>query len=82
MRIYGFDFTSAPGPRKPITLVFCLLEQQYLRVEACQGLISFSAFEDFLCLPGPWQVAFDFPSGLPHRLRAAFVFTPQTTAKK
>ena len=71
MRIYGLDFTSAPGPRKPITLVSCLLEQHHLQVENCQELTSFSAFEDFLRLPGPWQAAFDFPFGLPRRLLTA-----------
>lgn len=68
MHIYGLDFTSAPGLRKPITVVSCNLNQRSLQVEACQELTSFAAFEAFLRTPGPWLAAFDFPFGLPRKL--------------
>lgn len=68
MHIYGLDFTSAPGSRKPITLVSCNLDQHTFRVETCQALTSFVSFEAFLRTPGPWLAAFDFPFGLPRKL--------------
>lgn len=68
MRIYGVDFTSAPGSRKPITLIACTMEQDVLSLESYQELADFTAFEDFLRLPGPWLAALDFPFGLPRKL--------------
>lgn len=68
MHIYGIDFTSAPNPRKPITVVFATLNQRTLVVENCQALRDFAAFEAFLCLTPPWLAACDFPFGLPRVL--------------
>lgn len=68
MHIYGLDFTSAPNPRKPITIVSCNFDQYRLQVESCHALTSFTAFEAFLRTPGPWLAAFDFPFGLPRKL--------------
>lgn len=69
MKIYGLDFTSAPGPRKPITCVEAELAEQQLTIsDDLLRLTSFSAFERFLAQPGPWLAGFDFPFGQPRRL--------------
>ena len=68
MNIYGFDFTSAPSRKKPITCAVCSLQDDLLSVQNCLKLISFEAFEAFLRLDGPWLAALDFPFGQPHKL--------------
>ena len=68
MRIFGLDFTSAPGRRKPITCTVCTLEDGLLTLHDCQKLFSFEEFEAFLRPDGPWCAAFDFPFGLPRIL--------------
>jgi hypothetical protein len=68
MKIYGFDFTSVPSPRKPITCAVCDLQDTLLSVRNCLKLISFENFEAFLRSDGPWLAALDFPFGQPHKL--------------
>jgi hypothetical protein len=68
MHIYGVDFTSAPAPRKPITLVSARLERRTLFIEGCQELSSLASFEAFLRSDPPWVSACDFPFGLPRIL--------------
>lgn len=68
MKILGLDFTSAPGPKKPITAAICDLIDDLLRVNEIMKIDSFAAFESFLRLPGPWVAALDFPFGLPQKL--------------
>lgn len=68
MRIYGLDFTSAPGARKPITLACAEIEDTHLRVQTFVSLPTFAAFEAFLHSDGPWIAALDFPFGLPRKL--------------
>jgi|SRR5579884_3245354 len=68
MHIYGLDFTSAPGKRKPITCAVCWLHEGTLHVQGLQQLPSFDDFEAWLHTPGPWLAALDFPFGLPHKL--------------
>jgi Protein of unknown function (DUF429) len=68
MQIFGLDFTSVPGPRKPITCAACTLQDNLLQVHDCLKINSFSAFEAFLHQPGPWLAALDFPFGLPGKL--------------
>ena len=68
MKIFGLDFTSAPGPKKPITTAVCELNDNLLRVNEIFKIDSFAAFESFLQLPGPWVAALDFPFGLPQKL--------------
>jgi Protein of unknown function (DUF429) len=70
MKIFGLDFTSAPGPKKPITVAVCDLQDDLLRVNEIMIIESFAAFESFLQLPGPWVAALDFPFGLPQKLLA------------
>ena len=71
MRIYGLDFTSAPGRRKPLIVLCCALEGDSLRVEGSETLTDFAGFEDFLKRRGPWVCGMDFPFGQPRSLVAA-----------
>jgi hypothetical protein len=71
MRIYGLDFTSAPGRKKPLILLGCTLEGSLLRVEDSETLTDFGAFEDFLQGRGRWVCGMDFPFGQPRSLVAA-----------
>jgi hypothetical protein len=68
MKIYGIDFTSAPGSRKAITFAECRLEADRLTLEHLGALTSFAEFESFLRGPGPWVAGMDFPFGQPRRL--------------
>ncbi len=71
MRIYGLDFTSAPGRRKPLIVLCCTLEEDSLRVEDSETLTDFGGFEGFLQKQGPWVCGMDFPFGQPRSLVAA-----------
>jgi hypothetical protein len=71
MKIYGLDFTSAPGRKKPLIVLGCQLEDDTLRVEDSETLTNFGGFEDFLSWPGPWVCGMDFPFGQPRSLVAA-----------
>ncbi len=68
MRIFGIDFTSAPGCKKPITCAECELQESLLTVNKCLNLPSFEDFDAFLHLDGPWVAALDFPFGQPAKL--------------
>ncbi|MBA2394212.1 MAG: DUF429 domain-containing protein [Ktedonobacteraceae bacterium] len=68
MRVFGLDFTSAPGHRKPITCACCELDEHTLTIRSCQLFTTFIDFEHFLCQDGPWIAALDFPFGQPHKL--------------
>jgi hypothetical protein len=71
MKIYGLDFTSAPGRRKPLIVLGCTLDGDYLRVEDSETLTGFGGFEDLLQRQGPWVCGMDFPFGQPRSLVAA-----------
>ncbi len=71
MKIYGLDFTSAPGRKKPLIVLGCRLEGGSLRIEDSQTLTDFGGFEDFLRTPGPWICGMDFPFGQPRSLVSA-----------
>lgn len=68
MDIYGLDFTSAPGRRKPITCLLCHLEDNSLHAFHFQLIASLNEFEVFLKRRGPWMAGFDFPFGQPQKL--------------
>jgi hypothetical protein len=68
MRVFGLDFTSAPGARKPITCAHCELYDNTLIVQTCQLFSTFKDFEHFLRQNGPWIAALDFPFGQPRKL--------------
>jgi len=63
--IFGVDFTSAPRPRKPITVARGRLAGDAFALEAIEPLVDWPAFEGLLAAPGPWIGGFDFPFGLP-----------------
>src|ERR687897_3525292 len=71
MKIYGLDFTSAPGRKKPLIVLGCRLEDNLLRIEDSETLTDFGGFEDFLRKPGPRVCGMDFPFGQPRSLVAA-----------
>lgn len=71
MRIYGLDFTSAPGRRKPLVVLRCELAGDVLRVEDAETLTDFGQFEAWLETPGPWVCGMDFPFGQPESLVSA-----------
>jgi len=68
MNVYGIDFTSAPGPRKPITIAECSLQADRLRLRQLLRLMTRDSFADFLCCDGPWIAGIDFPFGQPRKL--------------
>jgi signal transduction histidine kinase len=65
MKIFGIDFTSAPGQKKPLTVAEGDLNQGNLVIQRIHALVSFDEFEDFLKKKGPWIAGIDFPFGLP-----------------
>ncbi len=67
MKVLGVDFTSAPGPRKAITVARCELRND-LHLKQIDELCDFDAFEALLREPGPWIGGFDFPFGLPREM--------------
>ena len=67
MKIYGIDFTSRPGRRKPLTCLECRLEGDALRTDELIEWSGFGAFEAALLQPGPWVMGIDFPFGLPRK---------------
>src|SRR5262245_25466757 len=69
MKIYGVDFTSAPGRQKPILGIaahFTL--ENTLHLDDLLKIASLNEFEVFLKRRGPWVAGFDFPFGQPRRL--------------
>ncbi len=77
MIIYGYDFTSAPRPAKPITCARCVLENRLLQLEQLDEITSFEQFEASLHQPGSWVAGLDFPFGQPRKLVEALGW-PQT----
>ncbi|MEJ2645766.1 MAG: DUF429 domain-containing protein [Gammaproteobacteria bacterium] len=71
LRIYGIDFTSAPGPRKPIACAVAELTGSRLHLLALERWTALADFEAFLGRAGPGLAGLDFPFGLPR----AFVST-------
>ncbi len=65
MQLWGVDFTSAPGRRKPVTVARGERRDAVLRLQRVDALESLAEFERLLAEPGPWLGAFDFPFGLP-----------------
>jgi hypothetical protein len=63
--LFGVDFTSAPGRRKPITVARGHRQGAVLRLDRLDALPRLADFEALLAEPGPWFGAFDFPFGLP-----------------
>lgn len=65
MRIYGIDFTSAPGRGKALTCAACEVEGDTLSLEWLCLWETFCGLKHILGSEGPWVAAIDFPFGLP-----------------
>ncbi len=68
MKVYGIDFTSAPGHRKPITCADCTYENGFLHLNDLMYLESFDQFDEFLANGTEWIAGLDFPFGQPKKL--------------
>ena len=72
MLVLGVDFTSAPCPRKPITVAVgrsvIASHGRVYQLDEIRGLESLDAFELFLRERGPWLGGFDLPFGQPRSL--------------
>lgn len=69
------DFSSAPGPKKPITVAVGHLLTEHRRsgpavyfLDSVVCLDSFAGFDAFLMHPGPWVAGFDLPFSMPRAL--------------
>ena len=82
VRLAGVDFTSAPRPRKPITVALGRVAPDAragegghaaprIVLERLVAFESFEAWEGWLREPGPWLAAFDFPFALAREFVAA-----------
>lgn len=67
-RLIGCDFTSAPGPRKPVVMVTGRVQQGRLVLEGIERCTTLVAWTERLQAPGAWVGAFDLPLGLPREL--------------
>lgn len=65
---FGIDFTSAPGPRKPIRVAAGTRHGAVMRLDGLTALDSLDAFSAWLAQPGPWVAGLDLPFGLPREL--------------
>jgi hypothetical protein len=65
VRIYGVDFTSAPGKRKPLVAVGATLDHGVLQADSSEEMSSLGELEQFLSRTGPWACGLDFPFGQP-----------------
>jgi hypothetical protein len=63
--ILGVDFTSAPRPRKAITVARGRFGSGRFILQSIDALPDWPSFERLLAAPGPWLGGFDFPFGLP-----------------
>jgi hypothetical protein len=66
--VLGSDVTSAPTPRKPITVAVCKRNEQSLLVMRIDRLVNFQSFALLLNSGGRWITGIDFPFGQPQRL--------------
>lgn len=68
MRIYGLDFTSAPGRGKPLAMALCRLDARTLVLDGFEAPESYGPLEELLRSPGSWAMGCDFPFSQPARL--------------
>ena len=67
-RVYGVDFSSAPSPKKPITIAVGTLVDAVYRMDQVVAAPNFVAFDAFLMHTGPWVAGFDLPFSMPRPL--------------
>lgn len=67
MKILGIDFTSRPFRRKPITCIYCALQDNALRMQSLEEWPDYESFEVALAKSGPWIAGIDFPFGQARR---------------
>ena len=65
LRVAGIDFTSRPRRAKPITVALGHRVADRVVLERLEAHVDGASLVRFLCTPGPWVAAFDFPFGLP-----------------
>lgn len=70
MRVYGLDFTSAPGRGKPLVVARCRLRGDTLALEGFEIFEQSGPLAALLGSPGPWVMGCDFPFSHPARLLA------------
>ena len=63
MRVFGVDFTSRPGRRRPIVCAACSFDGKMLRARLgdVRRWDAYAFFDAFLRDDGPWIAALDFP---------------------
>ncbi|XAH22491.1 DUF429 domain-containing protein [Xylophilus sp. GW821-FHT01B05] len=67
--LFGCDFSSSPGRRKPIVLAFGRLAGARVQLVGLQSFETLADFGAWLATPGqPWLGGFDLPFGLPREL--------------
>jgi hypothetical protein len=64
----GCDFSSSPGPRKPIVMATGRLERGRVHLLGLESLTTLQAYADWLSADRSWVCGFDFPFGLPREL--------------
>ena len=66
--LFGCDFSSAPGRRKPIVVARGRLQGASVLVDGLDRHESLEGFGAWLAAPGTWIGGFDLPFGLPRPL--------------
>ncbi len=66
--VFGIDFTSSPGVRKPIVVARGERRGDVVRLQGLEVLGSLASFAEWLNRPGPWLAGLDLPFGLPREL--------------
>lgn len=67
-RLLGCDFTSAPSPRKPITLAVGQLDRGRVVLGSMERFNTLDTWRDRLAQSDTWVGGFDLPFGLPREL--------------
>jgi len=66
--LLGCDFTSAPSPRKPITMAVGRADRGRVLLERVERFETLDAWGERLKAGGAWVGGFDLPFGLPREL--------------
>ena len=66
--LLGVDFSSSPGPRKPIVMALGERAGTRVRLQSLQVFETLEALGRWLAVPGYWVGGFDLPFGLPREL--------------